>query len=603
MTEQNKLLIAALRRLEAINRVSCFDPINPDSLPTAAQTQVLDDFGVIPTQYIVAGNQCLAGGTLVRTSRGDIPIQQVAVGDIVYSEYGQEIPVIQIYQNGLKRVYDIRGPGGIHVAATADHRFWDGYQEVAVFELMQTSRSFNINGNPTQLHVDPYSHRNELTYDIHVGSTTNLYQLANGLVTHNSGKSATCARIVSWVLEENHPVWSRPADWGNEPLLILVAGRTGKQIEESLLPKIRSYLDPGSYKEIRIGNIIQRLEHSNGNRIVFQSLENANMARERIQSYVAHLAWVDEQPPTVDIIDELLRRLQARGGYFLTSFTPLVEDIGIQRLVDGSKEPHSKKYTFAMLDNPLYNDPVKREKILHEMSLLPESIRNTRLYGAWSSSDTAVYHFDYSKMVRELPGDYRHSWRHVVSVDPALRSALGLTVWAEEPITGHWYLVACEEIRGIQDPIDLEATVYRKTQQYNVVRRISDPHEVWYMETARRAGRTHMGVHKKNERKGELIKQLQSLLGTRVWITPHCTEFIDQLVGCKWASAERERIINASSKHLLDSAHYFCDNIPHYESVVEHTGWADQLYAMNEKRKELESRTRQATRIRRRRRR
>jgi hypothetical protein len=327
------------------------------------------------------------------------------------------------------------------------------------------------------------------------------------------------------------------------------------------------------------------------------------MARERIQSYVAHLAWIDEQAPTVDIIDELLRRLQARGGYFLASFTPLVEDVNIQRMVDGSTLPYSKKYTFAMLDNPLYSDPAKRGKILLEMSLLPEAVRNTRLYGTWSSSDTAVYHFQYTQMVRPLPADYRHSWRHVVAVDPALRSALGLTVWGEEPLTGHWYLVHSEEIRGIQDPIDLEATVDRKTLQYNITRRVSDPHEVWYMEVARRAGRSHMGVYKKNERKGELIKQLQSALGVRLFIAPHNTEFIDQLVGCRWADADRERIINASSKHLLDSAQYFCDNIPKYEKVLESRHWESQLRAMNDIRKQQEARVEQAKKIRRGRRR
>lgn len=814
----NKLLISALKRLENLNRISSFDPVFPNSIPTPAQKEVLDEFGTIPTQYIVAGNQCLVGSTQVMTPRGPVALQDIRVGDTVYSEHGTEIKVKQTFRNGPKEVYSmiynrrewarstgehrwlshiynhkdhdtgiltecssielgpkakvarrfvqaplgtesiahtyvlgaLQGDGcsrekrrGVTISSADDKipskianmlgcnykrnheknynwhldteqdsiphyldwcsglyahektielsklKKWDrtsllnwvaglydtegslsgnleartvrwciGMQAKPVIEglqyallaLWQIDASLGIDnrskykngpvhilsvGNPHDIRrimeeLDPlivsdqkrwkpeyneYGKRSypdrialnavsagiEETYDIHVDSDTNLYLLANGLVTHNSGKSATCARIVSWVLEETPEalggiVHKRRSDpdpkttWGNESILIIVAGRTGKQIEESLLPKIRSYLSPGSYKEVRIGNIIQRLEHSNGNRIIFQSLENSNMARERLQSYVAHLTWLDEFPPTFSILDELQRRVQARGGYFLASFTPLVEDISIQRMVDNSKLPHGKKYQFSMLDNPLYADPAKREKILHEMSLLPESVRNTRLYGAWSSSDTAVYHFDYNQMVHELPKDYRHSWRHVVSVDPALKSALGLTVWAEMPITGNWYLVHAEEVTGIQDPIDLELTVHRKTQQYNVIRRISDPHEVWYMETARRAGRTCIGVYNKNSRKGELIKQLQSALGTRIYVCPHVTDFIDQLVGCKWATSDRERIINASSKHLLDSAQYFCDNIPKYEKPVEHVGWADQLYAMNEKRKELEAR-------------
>jgi len=457
-----RLVAAALKRLELIQRSSAFDPVNPSSQPTSAQQAVIDDFGIIPVQYIVAGSQ--------------------------------------------------------------------------------------------------------------------------------SGKSQTCSRLTSWVLEENHPRWKRPVEWGNEPLLILVAGRTGKQIEESLLPKLKSYLTPGTYKEVRVGNMIQRLEHSNGNRIVFQSLENPNIARERVQSYVAHLVWIDEQPPVVALIDELLRRVQARGGYFLASFTPLIEDINIQRMVDASKAPYSKKYQFSMLDNPLYADPGKREKILQEMSTLPESVRNTRLYGAWSASDSAVYYFNYDLMVRQLPESYRTSWRHVISVDPALKSALGLTVWAEEPLLGHWYLVHSEEISGIYDPIHMEETVHKKTMHYNIVRRISDPHEVFYMQIASRMGRHHIGVYKKNNRKGELIKGLQSALGTRIFIPPHNTDFIDQLVGCKWAGAERERIINASSKHLVDSAQYFVDNIPKHEKKIETSGWQEHLYLMNEKRKQQESR-------------
>ena len=451
-----QLLAAAMKRLASLQRVSCFDPINPESRPTEKQQEVLNDFGNIPVQFIVSGSQ--------------------------------------------------------------------------------------------------------------------------------SGKSQTCSRLISWVLEENHPTWRRPSNWGNEPLFILVCGRTGKQIEESLLPKIRSYLEPGSYKEIRIGNIIQRLESRNGNRIVFQSLENANVARERIQSYVAHLVWQDELPPTMEIIDEQLRRLQARGGYYLASFTPLLESPRIQKFVDASQLPYSKKYCFHMLDNPLYSDPAKRAKIMAEMALLPESVRNTRLFGAWSTSDQTVYHWDNELMSKPIPGDYRYSWRHVVSVDPALSSALGLTVWVEEPVSGCWYLVHSEEISGVRDPNELEALVAKKTDIYNVIRRIGDPHEVWYMSIAQKNKRFHMGVRDKNSRKGELIKGLQSALGTRIFIPMHNEKFIDQLVECKWADNSKDRIVNSSKYHLCDSAQYFVDNIPKHEGMTFSTEWHVTLRKANEKR-------------------
>ena len=460
--QKERLLAAAMRRLEAHTRRSAFDPIKPESRPNAAQQLVLDDFGKVPVQYIVSGNQ--------------------------------------------------------------------------------------------------------------------------------GGKSTTCARLVSWVLEESHPDWTRPADWANEPLLILVCGRTGKQLEESLLPKILSYLDRSKLKEVRVGNMISRLEHENGNRIVFQSLENANQARERIQSYVAHLIWIDEMPPTDQIIDEALRRVQARSGYLMASFTPLVENVAIQKRVDAAKPPYSRKYKFSMLDNPIYQDPQIRQRILEDMALLPESIRNTRLYGDWSSSDLAVYYYDYTQMSPETPSGYNRGWRHVESVDPALKSALGYTLWGEDPATGKWYLVVSDEIRGILDPETLVETVRKRSEPYNVVRRVSDPHEVWYIQIAAKRGIHYTGVYKKNERKGELIKQFQQFLGSRVFIPPHNTDFIDQLTGCKWADGDRERIVAASSKHLLDSAMYFCDNIPKWDPGFQPVGWEQQLRQENDLRIRLEAR-------------
>lgn len=471
----SRLLAAALRRREFLIRKEAFDPISPDSVPTDAQQEVIRDFGTVPVQFIVAGNQ--------------------------------------------------------------------------------------------------------------------------------SGKSQTCARLVSWFLEDAHPTWKQPSEWGNEPRLVLICGRTGKQLEESLLPKIRSYLEPGTFKEVRVGNMIQRLEMTNGNRIVFQSLENPNIARERLQSYVAHLVWCDEMAPTDEIFDELLRRVQARNGLFLASFTPLVENIQIQRRVDAACLPYSKKYTFAMLDNPLYKDPAKREKILSELATLPESVRNTRLHGSWSSSNSSVYHFDYGTMVRTLPDHYSRSlWRHVEASDPALKSAHGLGIYAEDPTTGKWYLVHAEEIKGIHDPEQLLATVAMKTAQYNIVRRIADPHEVWYIQLAAKRGMKYIGVANKNSRKGELIKQMQQKLGTILFITPHNGDIIDQIIGCRWADGENSRIVAASSKHMVDQCQYFCDNIPKWDPTIQPQPWFQHLRDQNDLRlkQEASKRKRSQMKVRRR---
>lgn len=462
--DQEKLLAAALRRLEVLRRREAFDPISPESKPTEKQQAVFDDFSKIKQQWIRAGNQ--------------------------------------------------------------------------------------------------------------------------------SGKSQTCARILTWVITETHPSWKRPTTWGEEPLLAIVCGRTGKQIEDSLLPKLRSYLEPGTFKEVRIGNIIQRIELENGNRIIFQSLENPNVARERLMSYVAHITWCDELPPSLELVRELLVRTQARDGYSLWSFTPTIVAADIQRYVDALKEPEGKVYRFHMLDNPLYSNEERKLQLLSRYAHLPEDQQKAIFEGEWLTGENQVYYFNWDTMV-EIPPDYSRLWRHVEVVDPALSSALGLTIWAECPTSGVWYCVKAEYITGIYIPTAVVEAVRNITKDYNIVRRISDPHEVWYIQQAAAAGINYMGVHKKNERKGELIKGLQQSLGAKVRISPTCTHLIDELQTCRWSDRAEGKIINASSYHLLDTAQYFCDSIPKQENKITASSHQEWLYKANEQRKIKEDKKKQ----------
>lgn len=467
-----KILASAMRRLELLRKNDAFDPVNIDSRPTPAQQQVIEDFGKIRNQWIVAATQ--------------------------------------------------------------------------------------------------------------------------------SGKSQTCSRLVSWVLTETHPSWKRPVEWGEEPLLILVAGRTGKQIEESLLPKLVSYLVPGTYKEVRIGNIVQRLELNNGNRIVFQSLENPNVARERIQSYVAHLVWVDEMPPTAMIIDELLRRIQARSGYFLASFTPLAVNEEIRRMVDSASLPYARKYKFTMFDNPLYATQEKKDEILASMASMPEAVRMTRLFGEWSISDENVYYFDWDTMVG-MPQGYSPMWRHVESVDPASSSALGYTLWAEDPANGIWYCIMDKYVKGIFVPTQIIEHVRNLSKNVNVIRRVSDSHESWFINQAAAQGLQYMSVYKKSGRKHELIKQLQQFMGSKVKISPLCEGLIAEIQECRWSDEATGKIVNASSYHLLDSAQYFCDTMPKPDKKkigLTVDNWQDWLYKANETRKkDIEKKQHKAIRV------
>lgn len=380
---------------------------------------------------------------------------------------------------------------------------------------------------------------------------------------NQSGKSSLGAREVSWLFQDNHPTWTRPIEWGQGPLLIIVIGRVSQQVETELWgKKIRPLLDPGCYKEIRVGSMLQRAENiHNGNVILFMSHHSEDEAREKAQSYVANYVWLDEMPRSAKLVEELHRRIQSRSGYFLATFTPKVKNEDIRKMVDNARLPYGKKYRFHVFDNPIVTQAMK-EQIMFSIETRSESEQATILNGEWSSGDDAVYDFNVDYHVEAPPG-YHPSWRHVESVDPALSSKLGLTVWAQSPKNGIWYCIKAEYIEGIKIPTDLIKEVIAQTENYNIIRRICDPSANWYIGQASSMGRHYMGVVNKNSRKEELIKNLQEALGPIIKLAPWCDKLIAEFTTCSWADGtQTDRIVNSSRFHLLDAAQYFVDGRP-----------------------------------------
>lgn len=402
---------------------------------------------------------------------------------------------------------------------------------------------------------------------------------------NQSGKTGTGSRETSWVLTETHPVWTRPVGWGDETLLLLVVGRTTKQVEEVLWKKIRGFLEPDSYKEFRTGGILQKVLHiPTGNLILFFSHHGDNEAREKLQAYVAHYIWCDEMPSSFQLLEELQRRVQSKQGRFLATFTPKVVNHQIRRMVDSSTAPYGKKYRLPMLENPVHAG--NHDSILATMSSFSTAYRNTLLQGDWASGEEMVYQFDHDKMVRNplTLGYSQTNWRHVEVVDPALKSKLGLTVWAEDPQTNFWYCVVATYVSGIYDPSILVDTVHDLTQKFHVTQRVSDPHEVWYIQTAAAKKIMYSGVYKKNDRKGELIKNLQSALGTNCFVAPWCLDFFAEIEDCRWSETTDGKIVNGKRFHILDTAQYFVDTRPAPDKNYRPASHEEWLRRENEKR-------------------
>lgn len=412
---------------------------------------------------------------------------------------------------------------------------------------------------------------------------------------NRSGKTQLGAREVTWWFDETHPYMARPKEWGEGPLLILVIGRVGKQIQDEIWAnKIKPFLTPGTYKEKWQGGELQKVTHTkNGNRILFLSHHNANEAREKAQAFTAHYVWIDEMPSSVSLMTELMVRTLTGGGRFLATFTPLIRNEEIRLMVEGSVAPIAKKYQFSMLDNPLFKG--REQEILDTMANIPEAERKARLYGDWYVGEKSVYPYDREFNTRDPKGYDPMVWPHIEAIDPAASGTIGLIVAAWSPIDSIWYIVRDEYIEG-DAPSKLVDEVYAITKNYNIVRRICDPHETWYRKqalvpTPQRGALVYLGVFKKNERKKELIAGLQEALSSgKMKLASWCKNLPGELTNCQWSEAGDDKIINASKYHLADATQYFWDSRPANYAVAQPQMTHDQEIRMkNKERKKNEA--------------
>ena len=827
----NAALLAA-KNLKVDSLLRCFDPRFPLSRPNSKQQEIFSDIGKFQFRWVVAGNQCLASGTEVATPAGPVRIEDIQVGDTVYSEHGKPIQVLQTFQNGKKEVADltIRGKkwnsstgnhvfqiedaygkikevqadkmqrddrvrrvsvkaplGNVHVveayalgallgdgcsrqgssnliyissinneipnavaecigstAAVRQHetnytwklqnkyipyykewcdgryahekmadldviKTWDrssllrfvagvidtdgsvypakdhvsiniGMQAESVIDAMEyaflalwqiplnrttDARSKYKNGpihiaytrnvhfvrealseldkylispqkkwrpeyallggkrsNPGKLGIKWGSNpRIEETYDIHVDSETNLYLLANGLVTHNSGKSATPAREIAWILNDNHPTWTRPVAWGTGPVTIIVAGQDRRMMELELWNnKLKPFLNPEDWREVRAGQSLQYCEHrTTGDIIVFIShADSSDKNRKHMQGYVAHYVWLDEMPASVKILEELQRRVDARQGYFIATFTPKFRNVQIKKIVDSCNPSIGKKYQMSKLDNPIFADRIQAE--LDKLDGYSEDMRNAILFGEWMAGDGLIYDYRPDEHGGSLPEHYNpFTWRHVAVTDPATESKLGLTVWAEDPTAEPvncgrysakkrrpWYLVESRYVEGIYAPTLIIEAVESILANYRVILRIADSHEAWFIRQAANMpdsslNRKWVGVEGKNVpgRKDLFIRESQELLGQLLFIPDHNNLIIDEVMSYE-RNPETGKIIGASRFHLIDCFHYVSSYLPeaviYKDSQVTHQELLFNTFKRDELQEQQEKKTYQGYR-------
>jgi phage terminase large subunit-like protein len=402
------------------------------------------------------------------------------------------------------------------------------------------------------------------------------------VAANQTGKSASGAREIAWLFENKHPYWDTEEHFPNTSLLMLVIGRVGPMVEEELWNrKIRPLLTPDCYKKHTAGGVLQKVVHKeNGNTIIFMSHHNINEAREKAQGYVAHYVWLDEMPSSVSFLAELETRLIANRGRLLATFTPLLRNREIKEKIEALAAPIGKRYKWAMLDNPIYKG--REAELLQQYAGLPEDERNARLFGEWFRGGRGVYNFDPEKQCED-PAGYHPSWPHLLVVDPAGSGKAGVALIAHKPGTESWYVVRTLYLKGAAAS-DLLDELDKLTEGYNIMRRISDPHETWFIKEALKRKQYYLGVEKKRDRKVELIKNLQEALNTgKLKITTWVPEALAEIESCMWDENKDDKIIGASRFHVLDCLQYGVDRIPTIKEIPQAKTWEQRMRESHKK--------------------
>lgn len=485
------------------------------------------------------------------------------------------------------------------------------------------------------------------TFDIHVDSKTNLYLLANGLITHNSGKSSTPAREMTWMLSGTHPTWVRPSatqcpvcrtrkvhvvdrqkqdyacdsahewrDWGDGPLLFIVAGQDRKMMELELWEKkIRRFLVADDWHETRSGQQLTHVKHRRtGDTIIFIShADSSETNRKHMQGYVACYVWLDEMPASIRILEELQRRVDSMRGYFISTFTPKFRNAQIKKIVDSQVAPTGRKYKMSKFDNPLFRgaeEEERRKLIGHSEEYIAAVTR-----GDWMSGEGAIYEF-VPERHGGIPTDYHPGWRHVLVVDPATESKLGFELWAEDPRVVPdtqtrelpagkrvWWCVRAEYIEGIFVPTKIIEEVERRALGVNLIERRADTAATWFIRQASSmpvdpelpvtSGKKYeyKTIPHKNDvgAKDEFIRLFQQALGVEIRVADWCHDYIEELQTYERSEATG-KIVQASRFHLIDSGHYFVQQIPPAVHQYVYQTWDDRVYQahlLEERRQEL----------------
>lgn len=325
------------------------------------------------------------------------------------------------------------------------------------------------NYNPECVGVKLGNKSVQQTYDIHVNSATNLYMLATGVITHNSGKTVACAADLI------HTAISHKE---GDVAYITLNRRTAKKIIWRQLLQINKDFQLGGHPD----NTELTLTMPHGPVIHVAGAKDES----EIQKFLGHplrKVYIDEaqsfRPYIEELIEDILEPTMIDyDGSIILIGTPGPIPAGY--FYDAAHNPDGwKNFKWTMHDNPFIEikskkTPEEHVKEICERRGVPithPSIQR-EFFGQWVyDAEGLVFQFNPKKNIyKQLPED---KLEYIFGVDVGYDDADAIAVLGYSYVSKNVYLVE-EDIARRQDITTLANRIKYLKEKYNPVKIVID---------------------------------------------------------------------------------------------------------------------------------
>ena len=323
---------------------------------------------------------------------------------------------------------------------------------------------------------------------------------------------------------------------------------------------------------------VTRVRFRNGDTLEFKTYKQAYLAI--MGRAIDHLT-VDEMPPSLSVLVELITRCGDKDGEVELGFTPLVENEEIRDWVDNHET--LAVHQWAIDDNPVYRDnPERLARVLSEWKHLPEPEREARRKGDWYYQDDGTLRV-FENVVPQVVEDFEIPpwWRQVRIADPASHRT-GFSILAEDPETGTWYCTTAVEFEW-KGKLATAPQIETEMDRFNTL-------GIKYYYSKYDNAEAWFGAHSSGVWSACILKNKElQILALRKLMVDGTLKFfrIGGALAVKQVMTYRRResgTIIKKKDHVVDTLQYFAREVPprltkeQLRRIMTNADWQSELY-------------------------